>query len=506
VGTTGPQRKAASVRAKPAAARATAKKPTPRKKPVRSASVPAKKKAAPRPKKPATPRRRPAETVAPPRPSAPPSTTVTVGVDDMRTKPFPPVCAITGEPSDKSIRLKAAYTPAWAYLFVLLGVLPGILIVIAIQNAYPHARLRLPVSRSYTRRYSLYNAIGAFGIFAWPTLLIVGAVDHSVGLAVSAVIPFAAMIVGFVLANTKRVKATVEAGNVVLRPVHPAFVEACAAEGLVASEVAPVEEPALRTWNWGAFLLGWVWGLGNGVWIALLDFIPVVGIGVRFYLGARGNELAWKQKSAGGADRFIRTQRNWRIGGVIAWGVTLSLLVPFIIAAASHGPAPLKTSAFQRYVAGEPGVVAGQTDGFSVEFPVPPTADTLNDQVQGRPLAAHLLNAAVGDVVFQVSYVDLPASNNAVLPHFALQRGASADAASVTNGKLTRYQELTLGANMAADYAFTGDAVYGEGRIVLTRKRVYAIRVLSRAPDPAGGKRFIASFKVLSDAAAPGSS
>ena len=40
--------------------------------------------------------------------------------------------------------------------------------------------------------------------------------------------------------------------------------------------------PELDRWNWGAFLLTWIWGLGNSVFIALLALIPLVNIVMMF--------------------------------------------------------------------------------------------------------------------------------------------------------------------------------------------------------------------------------
>ena len=28
-----------------------------------------------------------------------------------------------------------------------------------------------------------------------------------------------------------------------------------------------VISPEIKGWNWGALILGWIWGIGNGVWI-----------------------------------------------------------------------------------------------------------------------------------------------------------------------------------------------------------------------------------------------
>ena len=53
----------------------------------------------------------------------------------------------------------------------------------------------------------------------------------------------------------------------------------------------------LKGWNWGAFFLTWIWGIGNSTYIALLMFIPLVNMILPFVLGAKGNEWAWKNRS-----------------------------------------------------------------------------------------------------------------------------------------------------------------------------------------------------------------
>lgn len=87
------------------------------------------------------------------------------------------------------------------------------------------------------------------------------------------------------------------------------------------------EIPAhLNRWNWGAFLLNWIWGIGNSVWVALLCLIPVVNIVMMFVLGAKGSRWAWQARLWRDEEHFRRTQRNWAIAGVIAW-----LAIPVLI-------------------------------------------------------------------------------------------------------------------------------------------------------------------------------
>ncbi len=90
----------------------------------------------------------------------------------------------------------------------------------------------------------------------------------------------------------------------------------------------PLNDPAeipreLDRWNWGAFLLNWIWGIGNSTFIALLMFVPLVNIVMFFVLGAKGSRWAWENRAWRDADHFRRTQRSWAIAGLIAWVVVL---------------------------------------------------------------------------------------------------------------------------------------------------------------------------------------
>ena len=82
----------------------------------------------------------------------------------------------------------------------------------------------------------------------------------------------------------------------------------------------PAEIPReLDRWNWGAFFLNWIWGIGNSTWIALLTFVPVVGFVMIFVLGARGSRWAWRNRAWRDAEHFRKTQRAWAIAGLAIW-------------------------------------------------------------------------------------------------------------------------------------------------------------------------------------------
>jgi hypothetical protein len=93
---------------------------------------------------------------------------------------------------------------------------------------------------------------------------------------------------------------------------------------VVQRTVAP-GEPAPRGWNWGAFILPPIWGIGNNVWIGLLGFIPLVNFVMAIYLGAKGNELAWNARQWDSAEHFRSVQKKWAIWGLVLASIYLVL-------------------------------------------------------------------------------------------------------------------------------------------------------------------------------------
>jgi molecular chaperone DnaK (HSP70) len=78
---------------------------------------------------------------------------------------------------------------------------------------------------------------------------------------------------------------------------------------------SPQEREAERTllaelgkWNWGACLLGPLWGMAHGVWQSLVWFVPVVGW---ILLGANGNRWAWEARSWESVESFHDRQTAW---------------------------------------------------------------------------------------------------------------------------------------------------------------------------------------------------
>ena len=81
----------------------------------------------------------------------------------------------------------------------------------------------------------------------------------------------------------------------------------------------------IQKWNWAAFILSWIWGIGNGVPIALValfaNLVPCVGtvvaLSMSVVLGMHGNEWAWRNRRWQGVEHFLDVQRKWTRWSVI---------------------------------------------------------------------------------------------------------------------------------------------------------------------------------------------
>lgn len=81
-------------------------------------------------------------------------------------------------------------------------------------------------------------------------------------------------------------------------------------------------------WNWGAFVLTFLWAIFNGFWIlAILSIIPGVGFIIGIVLGINGNEWAWKKDKYKNYNIFIKKQRRWNMagGGIIVMFILMFL-------------------------------------------------------------------------------------------------------------------------------------------------------------------------------------
>jgi len=108
------------------------------------------------------------------------------------------------------------------------------------------------------------------------------------------------------------------------------------------SEV-PIE---LQGWNWGAFLLTWIWGIGNNTYRAFWVFFPLVNFFMIIFLGLKGNEWAWRHRKWESVTHFKEVQKKWVKAGVIFVAVMLvfSVVMVFGIGSIFKDSEPYKLS------------------------------------------------------------------------------------------------------------------------------------------------------------------
>lgn len=81
----------------------------------------------------------------------------------------------------------------------------------------------------------------------------------------------------------------------------------------VEMETIPLIPDGIKKWNWGAFLIPWLWGIGNKSYKALYCFIPLFNIYWAFICGIKGNEWAWTNNKWESIEQFHNTQKKWTI-------------------------------------------------------------------------------------------------------------------------------------------------------------------------------------------------
>lgn len=98
----------------------------------------------------------------------------------------------------------------------------------------------------------------------------------------------------------------------------------------------------LKRFNWGAFLLNWIWGLMHRKYITLLYFpaclLPVIGpIAISIWFGIKGNQWAWNSKNWQSIEEFNRTQQDyifiWLILFLLGLIITIKVVLIFLFIA-----------------------------------------------------------------------------------------------------------------------------------------------------------------------------
>ncbi len=89
--------------------------------------------------------------------------------------------------------------------------------------------------------------------------------------------------------------------------------------------------PELKKWNWGAFAMNILWGIGHKVYLPLLCLIPLFNIVWIFVCGAKGNKWLWESGRYQTPQELIKSQETWNRAGFVAFIIYLILLVLYII-------------------------------------------------------------------------------------------------------------------------------------------------------------------------------
>jgi len=97
----------------------------------------------------------------------------------------------------------------------------------------------------------------------------------------------------------------------------------CGAPQSIKNTTTDTIPDGIKGWSWGAFLLSWVWAIGNKTWIGLLALIPYVGFIMAIVLGFKGREWAWKNKQWDSIEHFNEVQKKWSFWGVMIIAVVM---------------------------------------------------------------------------------------------------------------------------------------------------------------------------------------
>jgi serine/threonine-protein kinase len=96
----------------------------------------------------------------------------------------------------------------------------------------------------------------------------------------------------------------------------------------------------LRGFNWGAFLLAPIWGLGNAVLPAIVIGLAgwtvpwltrtsapwagfAVWLGAILFVGYKANEWAWRSRKWASVEQFRRIQQAWLLWAIIASAIVM---------------------------------------------------------------------------------------------------------------------------------------------------------------------------------------
>jgi Tfp pilus assembly major pilin PilA len=188
----------------------------------------------------------------------------------------------------------------------------------------------------------------------------------------------------------------------------------CGAPQKVAAASIPVEAipDGVSGWSWGAFLLNWIWAIGNRVWIGLIVLIPFIGFFAAIWLGIKGRELAWKSRQWESVEHFQRVQRKWS-----QWALGLMLIFPIIGILAAIAIPAYSTYTQKAKISEAISILSSCKAAFEVDF-AEHGSFTLNSPYQGcattLPKGVKGVGLATGSDAVELSVVMAGDAGNAI--------------------------------------------------------------------------------------------
>ena len=106
-----------------------------------------------------------------------------------------------------------------------------------------------------------------------------------------------------------------------------------------------VPDEVANKFNWGAFGLGFIWGIANKSYLTLfwliglkLPFSFIICLIMQIWFGKKGNTWAWQNKRWDSIEKFHEAQRKWAIAAIITMLAAIPVIniTEKIISASEH--------------------------------------------------------------------------------------------------------------------------------------------------------------------------
>lgn len=87
----------------------------------------------------------------------------------------------------------------------------------------------------------------------------------------------------------------------------------------------------IKKWNWGAFSLNIIWGIGNKTYLPLLYLIPLFNLVWVFICGFKGNEWAWRDGNYTDVETFKQVQKTWSRAGIAMFIIQIVIILLYLV-------------------------------------------------------------------------------------------------------------------------------------------------------------------------------